>query len=656
MLEFDIALSALRASQRGLQVTANNLANATTPGYHRQQLVLTERAPIQVSNLLLGTGVDVARVARARDLLTEMTINGTTSQQGMGEARMESLQKLESMFASGDGSIHSTLQTFFNQLDQLATNPSDMTIRRGVIQGAQSLTGSINDIATGLDKLQKNLDSQIDDTLNTINNLSSQLAELNRQISMAQNLNAEPNDLLDKRDAILGELSNYIDVKSVESTTADSVTYLAAGGVVFSTQPQTLGRLSLDDGSTVIVRQPGTEPLTIPSGRLAGLLEARNELVPAAQDQLKTFTQTFVQAMDEIHATGVARTGPQSRIDGVRPVKLVGQPLARAGTEFPISSGALYVGVTNLATGERTVQKVSYDPSVDRLEDIANRLGTVAHVQGFAHLSDGTLSITTDAGYAIDFSGQPQSGLDTTTWTGTSSPKISGIYTGATNNDWTFKINGTGRVGIDSGLSVDVFNAAGERVKTLDIGAGYSPGSDLEIADGIKIKFPSGTVTGGEQGTAEMVASPDTGGLLAGLGLNTLFTGSAPGTLAVRSDLIADPSKLAAGGTAASGDNAIAKLMAGVRNLPMFEGSQTSAEYLAQVSSVQAFRSQDAQQQVANIKTVAERLQSQRDSASGVDTNEELMQMLSYQRMFQAASRFMLTVNDTMAELMQIVR
>src|SRR6218665_684370 len=155
MLEFDIALSALRASQRGLQVTANNLANATTPGYHRQQLILTERAPIQVSNLLLGTGVDVARIARARDLLTEMTINGTTSQQGMGEARMESLQKLESMFASGDGSIHSTLQNFFNQLDQLATNPADMTIRRGVIQGAQSLTGSINDIANGLDGLDR---------------------------------------------------------------------------------------------------------------------------------------------------------------------------------------------------------------------------------------------------------------------------------------------------------------------------------------------------------------------------------------------------------------------------------------------------------------------------------------------------------------------
>jgi len=656
MLEFDIALSALRASQRGLQVTANNLANATTPGYHRQQMILTERGPIQVQNLSLGTGVDVARIARARDLLTEMTINGTTSQQGMAESRMEALQKLESLFAAGDGSAHATLQNFFNQLDQLATNPADMTIRRGVIQGAQSLAVAINDIAGGLDDLEKNLNSQIDDTLNQINNLTGQLAELNRQIGMAQNQEGAPNDLLDKRDALLGELSNYIDVRSVEGTASDSVTYLAAGGIVFSTVPQAMGRMTLDDGSTAIVRLPGTEPLTIPTGRLAGLLEARNEFVGAAREDLTTFTQKFVQAMDEIHATGIGRSGPEARIEGTRGVAIVGQPLARAGTQLPITAGDLYVGVTNLATGERTVQKISYDPAVDRLADIAARIGTVPHLQGFAHLSDGTLSISADPGYGVDFSAQPQTRLDTTTWTGTSTTKLTGKYTGENNDEWTFKINGSGRVGIDSGLTVDVFNAAGERVKTLAIGAGYSPGSDLEIADGVKIQFAAGTVVAGEQGTAEMVQSPDTGGLLSGLGLNSLFTGSQPGNLAVRSDLVADPSKLAAGGTGASGDNTVAKLMAGARNLTLFEGSQTSAEYLAQLTSVQAFQSQDAQQQVSNIKGVADRLQSERDSLSGVDTNEELMQMLTYQRMFQAASRFMLTVNDTMAELMQIVR
>ena len=656
MLEFDIALSALRASQRGLQVTANNLANATTPGYHRQQMILTERGQIQVQNLTLGTGVDVARIARARDLLTEMTINGTTSQQGMAESRMEALQKLESLFAAGDGSAHSTLQTFFNQLDQLATNPADMTIRRGVIQGAQSLANAINDIAGGLDDLEKNLDSQIDDTLDQINNLSGQLAELNRQIGMAQNQGAQPNDLLDKRDAILNELSNYIDVRTVEGTASASVTYLAAGGIVFSTEPQRLGRALLDDGSTAIVRQPGNDPLTVPSGRLAGLLDARNELVGSARDQLTTFTQTFVQAMDEVHASGIGRSGPQERVDGTRGVKIIGQPLARAGTQLPVQAGDLYIGVTNLATGQRTVEKISYDPAVDRLADIASKVSSLSHLQGFTQLSSGTLSIVANSGYAVDFSPQPQSTLDTTTWTGTSITKLSGAYTGNRNDEWTFKINGSGRVGVDSGLSVDVFNAAGERVKTLSIGSGYSPGSDLEIADGVKIQFSAGTVTGGEQGTAEMVKSSDTGGLLAGLGLNSLFTGSLPGNLAVRSDLVADPSKLAAGLSSASGDNTIAKRLAGARNLTLFEGSQTSTEYLAQLTSVQAFQSQDAQQQVSNIKGVADRLQSERDSLSGVDTNEELMQMLSYQRMFQAASRFMLTVNDTMAELMQIVR
>ena len=656
MLEFDIALSALRASQRGLQVTANNLANAATPGYHRQQVILTERSPIQVNNLMLGTGVDVARVARARDLLTEMTINGTASQQGMAQAKMESLQKLESLFSAGDGSVHTTLQTFFNQLDQLATNPADMTIRRGVIQGAQSLVGAVNDIAEGLDDLQTNLDRQIDDTLGQINNLTSQLAELNRQVGLALGQGGTPNDLLDKRDQLLGELSNLVDVRNVEGSVSDSVTYLAGGGAIFSTVPVALGRMTLEDGSTAIVRMPGTEPLTIPSGRLSGLLEARNELVGAARDQLTKFTDSFVQAMDQIHATGVGRSGPLSRVDGSRGVKSVGQPLALAGTAFPITAGDLYVGVTNLATGKRTVERISYNPAVDRLSDIATKLSGIGHVQGFAHTADGTLSIVTEPGYGIDFSGQYPTTLEPTVWTGTSTTQLSGQYAGSANDQWTFAVNGNGRVGIDSGLTVDVFNANGERIKTLEIGAGYSPGSELEIANGVKIRFGAGTVAAGDSGKADMVKSPDTGGLLSGLGLNTFFTGNAPGNLAVRNDLVLDPAQLAAGGSSAIGDNTVAKMLAALRNKPLFEGSQTPAEYLAQLTSVQAFQSRDAQQQVSNIQGVSERLQSARDSLSGVDTNEELMQMLTYQRMFQAASRFMLTVNDTMAELMQIVR
>lgn len=656
MLEFNIALSALRASQRGLQVTANNLANSATPGYHRQSLVLTESNPIRVQGLNLGTGVTVERINRARAALTEVTLNAVSSQQGTAQARLDTLQKIESLFAPGDGSIHAELENFFTQLDQLATNPGDVTIRRGVVQGAQGIARSLNAIADGLSDLQQDLDTTIDEQVDQVNTQIRQVADLNAKIAVAKGQGGDPNDLLDMRDQILKELSNVIDVRVIEAPNVPDTVYLAGGSVVFSTTPVDIERTTLSDGTTQLVRPPSTQALTIPTGSLAGLLEARNELVGFAREQLNEFSQTLIRSVDSIHAAGLGQGGAQNRYDSSRPVGSVTAPLAQAGTAFPVSKGSLYVGVTNQSTGVRTVHRVNYDPAVDSLNDIAARLGTVPNVQGLTQSAAGSLSIVGDVGYTVDFAGQYPSDLQTTAWTGTSKATFSGAYSGTANEQYTFAVNGSGRVGVDAGLSVDVFNTAGERIATLDVGSGYSPGSPLTLPGGVKVQFSAGTITGGESGTAAMVRNSDNGGLLSALGINSLFTGAGAGDLAVRQEIVSDPSRLSAGQFAVSGDNEAAKLLAQLRTTDLFGGVQSAEEYLSDLTALQAFRSQDAKNQVSNLEGVTARLEAERDGVSGVDTNEELMNMLQYQRMFQAASRFMLTVNDTLQELMSVIR
>lgn len=656
MLEFNIALSALRASQRGLQVTANNLANSATPGYHRQSLALTESNPIRLQGLTLGTGVTVERITRARAALTEVTLNAVSSQQGTAQARLDTLQKIESLFAPGDGSIHAELENFFTQLDQLATNPGDLTIRRGVVQGAQGIARSLNSIADGLSDLQRDLDTTVDEQVDQVNAQIRQVADLNSKIAIAKGQGGDPNDLLDMRDQILKELSNVIDVRVIEAPNVPDTVYLAGGSVIFSTTPVELERTTQSDGTTQLVRPPSTQPLTIPTGSLAGLLEARNELVGFAKEQLSEFSQTFIRSVDAIHAAGLGQGGAQNRYDSARSVGSVTAPLAQAGTAFPVSKGSLYVGVTNQSTGVRTVRRVDYDPAVDSLNDIAARLGTIPNVQGLTQSAAGTLSIVGDVGYTVDFAGQYPSELQTTTWTGTSKATFSGAFTGTANEQYTFAVNGSGRVGVDAGLSVDVFNVAGERIATLDVGSGYSPGSPLTLPGGVKVQFSAGTITGGESGTAAMVQNSDSGGFLSALGINSLFTGSEPGDLAVRQEIVSNPSRLSAGQFAVSGDNGAAKRLAQLRTTDLFGGVQSAEEYLSDLTALQAFRSQDAQNQLSNLEGVTARLEAERDSVSGVDTNEELMNMLQYQRMFQAASRFMLTVNDTLQELMSVIR
>jgi flagellar hook-associated protein 1 FlgK len=656
MLEFDIALSALRASQRGLQVTANNLANVNTPGYHRQKLVLTEKSPIKVDNLLLGTGVDVARIERARDVLTELSINNTTSQLGQADARVEVLSKLESLFSEGSGSVHNELQDFFDQLDQLAVNPSDTTIRRSVIQSAQSLANSINDIAEGLEALQSNVDSQIDDTLGDLNIKLAQLSEINKQINLVEAQGSDANSLLDQRDQLVEELSSLVDVKGMDPRDPDATVYLASGGVVFTTVSPTLESVTLPDGTTAIVDAAAGVPLTFTSGKMAGLMEARNTLIDSASDGLNEFARNFVQAVDEIHGIGMGTSGPLGRIDGVRGVGFPNQPLAVAGAAFPVTPGSLFVGVTDRATGERTLHEIPYDPATDSLSDVSAAISTIPHLQGFIHTDDGSLSIVSEPGYGVDFTGQYATRPTPVAWSGTSQTTISGQYTGDANEEFTFQVRGSGQVGVTSGLEVDVFNSLGERVTTLNIGAGYSAGTPLEIKNGVKIQFSAGTVVNGNSSRSQVIADPDSGGLLSALGIGSLFSGTEAGNLSVRSEIVADPTLLSSAGVNAAGDNRVARLLAALRGAPLFNGTQSASEYLAELTSVQAFQSQDAQQQADNVKAVKERLLAERDSTAGVDTNEELMQMLNYQRMFQAASRFTVTINDMLQELMNIVR
>ena len=316
MLSFDSSLSALRAAQIGLRVAANNQANAATPGYHRQRLHLGERAMTTVDGVSVGTGVNSLRVDRSVSALTQNSLNQSISQQGAQEASLQTLQSVEGVFDPLSGGLTDRVSQFFQQLDQWTVNPGDLTQRRAVLQAAQQMTGAFNQAADRLDTIQTSTHQEIQQTLDDVNAHIQQIAELNGEIATSQGSGQQPLDLLDRRDALLEQLSELTDGRSPIRTGVDQVITLASGAVSFSTQPIALVMSTNAKGESQITRQGGSIPLDFASGRLAGLLQGGTDRIDAARAQLNAITRALTRSVDRMQAAGVGAVRTVHTVDG----------------------------------------------------------------------------------------------------------------------------------------------------------------------------------------------------------------------------------------------------------------------------------------------------------------------------------------------------
>src|SRR4051812_22729762 len=116
MLNLTTGLSALSADQRAMDVIANNIANAGTPGYHRQAVQLADRSPVELGGQWVGTGVDVERIRQFRNSTLETALTRNISDRGNVDQQLDSLSRIESLLTPGSGSVHEQLESFFNNL------------------------------------------------------------------------------------------------------------------------------------------------------------------------------------------------------------------------------------------------------------------------------------------------------------------------------------------------------------------------------------------------------------------------------------------------------------------------------------------------------------------------------------------------------------
>lgn len=303
-----IALSALAVSQQEIATTSNNVANANTPGYSRQRPVVTAGDPVTVGSLTFGTGVVLQKIESLRDPILEIQLNQATQQQSQLDTSLGQLQQLQTQFANTTSGIGADISNFFNSLQQLAPDPSNLALRQSVLTAAGKLAIDFNNTAQGLQTQRSNVDLNVVQSVTAVNTLTAQIASVNQQISSLQGADQNAGTLVDTQTSLIRQLSGLIDVSVIP--TDQGITLATSNGTTLVSGSKSFA-LSTQQAGGVQHIFSGTQDITgsLTGGSLAGLIQIRDHEVPDLGTSLDQLAAGLATNLNAANAQGTDLNG-----------------------------------------------------------------------------------------------------------------------------------------------------------------------------------------------------------------------------------------------------------------------------------------------------------------------------------------------------------
>jgi flagellar hook-associated protein 1 FlgK len=311
-----IAGQALLTQQQAITVTSHNIANVNTPGYSRQQLIMTTNTPLESPIGPIGTGVNGATIERAYDRYLSAQISNESQGLGRWDAQKDAVQLVEMIFNEANGSgLNEAMSKFWNAWQSLTGDPDGTTERQVLVTASQVLATTFNQLDADLSQSQQDLDLVVEGTVADINRLSEQIADLNAKIISSEVGSLSANDYRDQRELLLKELSEMIDINSFEDATGAVSVSVGSGRPLvtaghnyqLSTETNVAGLQDVvwvdDDGNTTNIN---TE---ISGGKLRGLLEVRDVIITDYMTRLDTLAGTVMTDVNLYHQSGFDLNG-----------------------------------------------------------------------------------------------------------------------------------------------------------------------------------------------------------------------------------------------------------------------------------------------------------------------------------------------------------
>ncbi|KAA0947253.1 flagellar hook-associated protein FlgK [Pseudomonas sp. ANT_H14] len=292
----NIGMSGLNASQGSLATLSNNIANAKTPGYSRQQTTQNANGSTGFDGVFVGTGTTLADVRRVYNQYLDTQLQTTTSLNSDAKAYLDQIGSVDKLLSDKTTGVGAALSSFFAALQTSSSNPSDNSARQLVLTIAQTLGNRFNSIASELNKQKEGINSQLDTLTGQVNQLTSSIASLNQQISQAKGTgNAEPANLLDARNEAVRSLNELVGVRVTEANGHFDVSLGTGQSLVSDGISNKLSAVpSQDDKSQYsVMLASGSQQMDVSSvisgGTIGGLLRYRSDvLMPAINDLGRT--------------------------------------------------------------------------------------------------------------------------------------------------------------------------------------------------------------------------------------------------------------------------------------------------------------------------------------------------------------------------------
>lgn len=317
----EIGKRGIIAHQTSLNTTGHNVANLNTEGYSRQRVRLSTVDPLYQPSLervntpgQLGQGPQVAQVERIFDILHENQLLSTTDDFAYWKTRDFYVRKLEMIYAEpNETSVRNYMDAFWTSWQDLASSPESLGQRNIVIERGKALAESINHRYANLHEQRVLLNDHVKVTVAEINKKSEQIAALNNRIAMSRAVGDNPNDLLDRRDYIVGELAELVPL-TVEHRDTDEFQVHVYGRTLVQgdlVKPLTMREIAGDPGMMAVdwVEQDQLRDYQGKTGTLFALLELRDVDLKHEIQKIDTMTINFSDMVNGLHKTGVGRGG-----------------------------------------------------------------------------------------------------------------------------------------------------------------------------------------------------------------------------------------------------------------------------------------------------------------------------------------------------------
>ncbi|UUX97561.1 flagellar hook-associated protein FlgK [Aquabacterium sp. J223] len=635
----NLGIRAMFAAQASLETTGHNISNANVDGYSRQTAVLTTSQGQFTGAGFFGKGVEVTTVTRDYDEFLTREAATTKAMAAFDSAREAQLRRLETVFPTGEAGIGFAVNRFLNSMSDLASKPQDSSSRQVVLSEARNVAGRFAAASAQLDSFQQGIGSDLGVAVTAVNGLAKQIADVNDQIARVQGQGQPPNDLLDQRDRLISEISQYVQV-TTQPVADGTVSVFIGGG-----QPLVLGsrheQLELVpdrfDGAQSRVSMKGTGAIlhteALGGGSIAGLLTVQDTDLRDARNLLGQLAASVAGAVNDQQSYGLDLQG-----NAGAPVFAVGA--ARVLPEKG-NSAASNANVTMTVADWRQLQASDY-----RLEVNPNTTGA-SDAYRVVRLTDGEVFTLSDSGVA-----------------NTSDGLVDGMQVGIAGGGFgageAFVLQPVARAG--SGMSAQITDPRQIAAASALVATGAGGNSGSAVVGSLQVLT---TASAPLQG-ASVVFTDNLGNWeLRDSGANVLGSGQwTAGNPVIESNGIRltlsgtpkqnDSFGLAAN-TAFAGDNGNALGLLALRDQRLVDGVTFTDAYAAALADV-GVRVRSADAAVQTSGQLAASAEEAVKSRTGVNVDEEAAKLMRFQQSYQAAAKILQVAQSVFETLLETAR